>query len=330
MPPKTSPAVEDPIDPVMPVDEDLSKLDRGDDVVPEPVLAPVVEPAAEPVVVPEPGAAPEPEPEPAAEPGVEPAVNAEPAPPKNNIMVTKRRLDDEIAKRRRVEAELELLRNKVPDAAAPAPADVDRAAALAAAKTKSAKMLRDAAGLVLDGKLDEAAQLQAEAYELLAEGRGTPAAPVAAAAVDAGVVATEVQQRLALDTALSTIYADFPVFNPDSPELDQDLLDQAMRYERMYAAEGHTPAVAVTRAVEDALKVMRPDLLPASKAAGTPPPAKPPAAPSLEKKVALANAQPPDLPATQTDKSTVDVATLSNEEYDALPESVKARLRGDF
>jgi len=53
----------------------------------------------------------------------------------------------------------------------------------------------------------------------------------------------------------------------------------------------------------------------------------------IRKKVAAANSQPPQLPGdagASRGEPSIDLNTLSQEEFDALPEATLQRLRGDI
>lgn len=84
-------------------------LDRGDDAepVPAPEPAPAPDPAPEPAPKPEPQQQAEPEPQQEPEPQPEPQQQAEPEPQvdDNGLRVPKYRLDQEVAKRHRLESE---------------------------------------------------------------------------------------------------------------------------------------------------------------------------------------------------------------------------------
>ena len=108
------------------------------------------------------------------------------------------------------------------------------------------------------------------------------------------------------------------------------MIERAVMYEKMYAEMGHTPAEAVKRAVEDTLKVLAPEKLVAEKPAAKKPSREQEKRSNLKTKVEAANKMPPVPKTTNSEEPAVNLDTLTEEDFDALPESVKARLRGDF
>ena len=297
-------------------DTDLSTLDRGDNVgepepEPAPVDAPETEVAEEPEVEEEVAEEEEPEAEPEPEPEEE---------PKKKILIPKSRLDDEIAKRRKLEADLAELQKKHQQVETTQAQDE----AFEAATKEANALLRQANEAVLDGELDKAAELQQQALVKMSMANKATRAQE----VDTDAIYSQIEAKLELKHTIKDIYANYPEFNHESESADPELIERAVMYEKMYAEMGHTPAEAVRRAVEDTLKILAPEKL-APKAA---PAAKKPArdTSNLAPKIDAAKKAPPRPQTTSAEEPTLDVRTLSDDEWDALPESTKARLRGDF
>jgi hypothetical protein len=319
-------------------DDDTSGLDRGDeltgdepDVADEPaahepdVAAPAGdEPEEEPEVD-----EPEPDDEPAEEPGVdEPEEEPEAPKQKQKIMIPKTRLDDEIAKRRKLENELKQIRAE----REAKPTDDEADEAFDAVVKGANALLRQANEAVLDGDLDKAAQLQQDALVKMATARQAPAKSNDA---DPEAMIEQLEARIELKHTVKNIYEKFPMLNNESEDADPELIERAVMYERMYAEMGHTPAMAVERAVQDAVSLLRPELLQTEQPVTRPKvdPAKKRVQEkrqNLEKKVELAQKQPPKAQSSTTSEPTIDINNLGEDEFDALPESTKARLRGDF
>jgi len=325
-------------------DDDTSGLDRGDELASdEPDVAD--EPAAdEPDVEAPAGDEPEDEPEgdgtesddePAEEPEVdepeeeEPEVDEPEAPKqKQKIMIPKTRLDDEIAKRRKLENELKQIRAE----REAKPTDDKADEAFDAVVKEANALLRQANEAVLDGDLDKAAQLQQDALVKMATAKQ---APTKSNDADPEEMIEQLEARIELKHTVKNIYEKFPMLNNESEDADPELIERAVMYERMYAEMGHTPAMAVERAVQDAIALLRPELLQTEQPVTQPKvdPAKKRVQEkrqNLEKKVELSQKQPPKAQSSTTSEPTIDPSTLSEEEFDALPESTKARLRGDF
>jgi hypothetical protein len=320
-------------------DDDTSGLDRGDELASdEPDMADesaADEPNVEAPVGDEPedepeGDGPESDDEPTEESEVEEPEVEEPEAPKQKqkIMIPKTRLDDEIAKRRKLENELKQIRAE----REAKPTDDKADEAFEAVIKEANALLRQANEAVLDGDLDKAAQLQQDALVKMAAAKQAPAKSTDA---DPEAMIEQLEARIELKHTIKNIYEKFPMLNNESEDADPELIERAVMYERMYAEMGHTPAMAVERAVQDAIALLRPELLQAERPVSQPrvDPAKKRVQEkrqNLESKVALAQKQPPKAQSSTTSEPTIDPLVLSEEEFDALPESTKARLRGDF
>lgn len=299
-------------------DLDLSTLDRGDDPgEPEQESAPVDAPETE--VTEEPEAEQEvAEEEPEEEPEEEEEPQAQE--PKKKILIPKSRLDDEIAKRRKLEVDLAELKKKHQEAETTQAQDE----AFEAATKEASALLRQANEAVLDGELDKAAELQQQALlKMSAANKVTHTQEI-----DTEAIYSQIEAKLELKHTIKEIYEKYPEFDHKSESADSELIERAVMYEKMYAEMGHTPAEAVRRAVEDTLKILAPEKL------------APKAAPVVKKsvrdtsnlasKISTAKKAPPRPQTTTAEEPALDVRTLSDDEWDALPESTKARLRGDF
>ena len=243
-------------------------------------------------------------------------------------MIPKTRLDDEIAKRRKLENELKQIRAE----REAKPTDDKADEAFDAVVKEANALLRQANEAVLDGDLDKAAQLQQDALVKMATAKQ---APTKSNDADPEEMIEQLEARIELKHTVKNIYEKFPMLNNESEDADPELIERAVMYERMYAEMGHTPAMAVERAVQDAIALLRPELLQTEQPVTQPKvdPAKKRVQEkrqNLEKKVELSQKQPPKAQSSTTSEPTIDPSTLSEEEFDALPESTKARLRGDF
>lgn len=322
-------------------------MDRGDDPdfqAPEPAEA---EAPAEPTEPEQDEGDPEPEPLPAAaedeaDPPVaeqsDDAIEAERQrleqeryERNKRIMIPKTRLDDEIAKRRKLEqriAEIEKEQaQRAAEQTAPAESEVDPI-------DRANELLMQANEAILDGDLKKAAQLQAEALK----GVYRKPEPVNEQQYDPQQITEQVRSQLLVEQTVESIYNNFPVFNPDNEGYDSELVERAVLYERAYIDAGHPPHVAVQRAADDALRVLRADLLSSGEPAPAAAPKPDPVAErankgrnDLKKKVEMAGKQPPEVAGSGgKDEPVIDILQLSDDEFDALPESTRAKLRGDY
>lgn len=295
-------------------DTDFSALDRGDSLEPveEDVAEPEVEVEEEPV-----------EEEEVVEEEAEPAEEEEEAPKAKKIMIPKSRLDDEIAKRRKLEADLATLQKQ--QTYVETTKEQDEASATA---TKEASaLLRQANEAVLDGDLDKATQLQQDAMVKMASANQTSRGQEVP---DMDAMYAQIEAKMDLKHTIKDIYEKYPEFNHEADGANSEMIERAVMYEKMYAEMGHTPSEAVRRAVEDTLKVLAPEKLVAEKPATNKPTREQEKRSNLKSKVEAANKVPPVPKTTNSDEPMVDVNALTEEDFDALPESVRARLRGDF
>ena len=229
-------------------------------------------------------------------------------------MIPKRRLDDVVAKQRKAEQELVEMRKELAEAKA-------AASAKPSVDIRALSKLRNEA--ILDGDLEKAADID---DEIIASTRQEASAPV-----DMEAVYAEVEAKIELKTTLTSVFSDYPEFDTESDSFDEDLNSEALVFQQAYLNQGHSPAESVRRAADAAIRVLRPELLAVKEA--------PKAAPKARKtnvkgNVEAANAQPPKMQQGESGGKTtdafVDLNKLSDDEFDALPEATRARLRGDM
>lgn len=250
----------------------------------------------------------------------------EPAPKKKNHMIPKSRLEDEVAKRRKLETELEALRNREPE---PAPKPEVDTAALDA---EIDGLIEQANEALLDGNTKEASRLQREAIRKQSEADRLATRAPEPEKFDRESLKEEVRESLRVETVLESVKETYPELDRDSDNYDGELEQRAAQLEQMYFREGYTASQALRKGVEDAIKLQRPDLLegpapaPVAKAARD-------TSTNIRKNVKASNQQPPKarggIPADDP-AAGIDINSLAEEEYDALPESKLAELRGDF
>lgn len=187
--------------------------------------------------------------------------------------------------------------------------------------------------LLLDGNEDEAAKVMkqirhSERQLAAAEGEARAVARV-----------SETLERERLNLVVAQLQADHPVLNDKSEEYDDDITEFVLAKQRtLMNKEGLSPSVALKRAAEDVMKRF-------SKAE----PAADPkgldsAAAVTERKQAqvaknldTARRQPASLKESGLDSDKAgqttqlpDAAKMTEAEFSALPETVKARMRGDI
>ena len=257
----------------------------------------------------------------------EAAPAAEPA-KKPPIMVPKSRLDDALKRARTAE---EALKTRTPAAAEAGDFDLSTLDLdLPAADT--AKMW-DAA---LDNKPEEAHKLFAGLVKTALVGALEKVVPALQKNLQSSVAQNITQHSGAelFDQAVTTVYETYSFLDSHSADFDAGIMADAVAFQRGYEAGGDTPAVAVIKAAQAAVKPHKPELL--VEDSGLKQPAKAPAASAsaLKRNVDAAKAQPARAPAVRSKERApegeIDFDSLTDAEFDALPEAVKARARGDF
>ena len=115
-------------------------------------------------------------------------------------------------------------------------------------------------------------------------------------------------------------------FNPKHADFDKALVDEVLDLQGGLVAQGYTPADALTKAaryvVGDAIDGEVEPAAPVEKKKT-----------DVKAKVKIANAQPQNLSSGDSSSAAgdgvIDMDTITENEFDALPESKKKELRGD-
>ena len=293
-------------------DEEISGLDFGNDLPEEAVVEEVVDEVVEEEVVDE---------------VVEEVVDEEVAEVVEDVeaedevveeakkhMIPKRRLDDVVAKQRKAEQEAAELRKELAEALA-------KAQAIPAIDVRALSKQRNEA--VLDGDLDKAAEIDEQLHAATQQTASEP--------IDMDALEARVEAKMELKSTLTSVFKEYPQLDTDSDVFDEDLNAEALVFQSAYLNQGYLPAEAVRRAANAAVRVVRPELLTET--------AEPKAAVKTRKtnvkgNVEASNAQPPKMnqgeSGGKTSSEMVDITKLTDEEFDALPEATRARMRGDL
>lgn len=244
---------------------------------------------------------------------VEETVEAVEEPETKKHMIPKRRLDDVVAKQRKAENEAAELRKELAEvrAAADAAPDVD---ILELSERKSTALL--------DGDLKESARLEKQMLDSYRQ----PVAEV----IDMDALEARVEAKLELKSTLETVFTEFPQLDTDSDQFDEDLNSEAVVFQQAYINQGYSPAEAVRRAANAAIRVVRPELLSPKEVKPTAKPRKT----NIKGNIEASNAQPPKMnqgeSGGKSSSEMIDINKLTDEEFDALPEATRARMRGDL
>lgn len=255
------------------------------------------------------------------------AADAEPAPAAKEKgkepFIPKSRLDQSIRKQRLAEQRSQELETELAEMRTAA-AEAARPKALTGEQIQ-AKMA-EANEALIGGDTEKAAKLQAELFASLAP---QPAAPVEkAAAVD---LAAEVEERLEFKAVVKSVYARFPELDENHELFNEELGSESVELQRSYMNRGFSMVEATQKAAEAVAKLNDLEDRTAEKA--------PPAAASKDKllqdaktrdKVAKAVKAPPPMAGKTKGEGSdkVNINELSDDEFMALPESVRNKMLG--
>lgn len=230
--------------------------------------------------------------------------------------IPKSRFDEVNEKYKAARAELEELKNRNQ-------AETDAAEGQYDFDAKEQEYLE----MVLDGKTADAAALR---REIRAAERSQIQAEIDARS-QSSVRSSNIQQGL---KEMSDAYAEaYPAFDPASETYDAEAIDEVKAlYAGYYSQTGNT-LVSFQKAVETVIKMR--DMVEEAEDGGEvdDAPVAKPSPKQVAAKVAMAKKQPPSLSEKGTGASALDIpelGKLSEREFEALPDSTKARLRGDF
>jgi|GEM_PF-5071022 len=216
-----------------------------------------------------------------------------------------------------LEAELAQLRSATAEAARPKPLTSDEI------RTKMA----EANDALLAGDPERAAALQAELFSALAPQQTAPAEK--AEPVD---LAAQVEARLEFKAVVKDVYARFPELDENHEAFDEELALESVELQRSYMNRGYSMSEATQKAAEAVAKL---NDLEDRRAEKTPAPATPSKDKVLQDaktkaKVAKAAKAPPPLSGKTKGEGSdqVNINDLNEDEFMALPESVRNKLLG--
>ncbi len=304
-------------------DPDENLTDYGNDVdqTGAPESAEPAAPAGEQQPAPEPESTPEPASEPAPEPEQEPAPEPEQEHRKPEF-IPKPRFNEVNERKKQLERENAELKARLAAAEAGPKEPTAAAFDFDAAEAKYMEA-------VLDGDKEKALVIR---REIRSEEKKALETEVVAPRTEAARRGATVDVRV--EAVVAQINAEFPVFDPQSESYDPDMTDEAVALARTYQARGESFDKALRRAVDKVVKANELAPAPASEPAPAPKP-EPKAAPKpspeqLKAKVEAAGKQPPKPNERVPNEPAKDIDSMTQEEYDALPEATKARMRGDY
>lgn len=265
----------------------------------------------------------------AAEEAADEAAKAEPArDPDTGKFVPKARLDEQVGKERlraeaaeRRAAELEAKLGQV-----------SRSEDVAKLEESIAAMEKNHAKLLLDGQQDEAAKVMKEIR--LTERR----IALQQSQEHSTQISQQTREEIKMDFAIERLESKYDQLNPASEIYNQDLVEDVLGWQSVYMERYRLPpSQALTKAADYVMSLQKeeaaPTPAPAAKGLGA---GKADTNPQVVKNLAAAAAQPANLKDSGMDSDKggytgkIDINNLTPEEFDALPASKRAELRGDL
>ena len=246
----------------------------------------------------------------------EPEVEDEPEPKKP--MVPKSRLDEVLAKQKALQKQLDdLMAAKEQVENAPETYDFE------------AKEI-EYQNLLLDGESQKAAALRAEMR------RAERAQIEYEMAQKMEQKVTQNQQITALQQAAADLEANFPVFDRSSDQYNEAYTQEVIDLRDAFIVKGDNAVAALSKAAKFVIKEYGLDADSPSLSSKTAPKQVDEVAKrrtEVSRKLKAAKSQPPELPGESSaarGERAVDVSTMTEEEFSALPEATLKRLRGDI
>lgn len=254
---------------------------------------------------------------------VEDAAEEEPEVAPKKPMVPKSRLDEVLAKQKALQKQLDDMK-AAQEVAENAPEEYDF-------DSKEVEYQQ----LLLDGEAEKAAALRqamrkAEREQIAYEMRQEMTQTVA-----------QNQQATALQTAANELEANFPVFDQNSDVYNAEYTQEVIDLRDAFITQGFGAVEALGKAANFVVKSY--DLVDASPATSTLGADTAPAArqadevakkrAQVSKKLKAAEAQPPELPGESSanrGEKPLDISSMTEDEFNSLPEATLKRLRGDI
>lgn len=294
---------------------DLAGADRGDELLPEPV----VEDEAPEVEAKEPEAK---EPEAEVEEDDEEEAEAKPEEPVvKHKQTAKERVREVIEKSKAREAEYKAKIQELEAAQSRGKLAED----FSAAEQRLGEMEEKYAQLLMDGEAKEATKLRGEMRQLERAMTNEQSRQEALAAKES------VKEELKYDTAISTLEATYPQIDPDSNDYDKEAVAEILDLHKGLMSQGLPPSMAIARAVKYVLgNATKPDTTPSVVDKGL----------QRTKEAKVRNAAVAGKQPVSTSKAGVDsdrfgptdassVMQMSYKDFSALSDEALSKMRGD-
>lgn len=155
---------------------------------------------------------------------------------------------------------------------------------------------------------------------------------------------TQNQQLNELQIVANEMEAKYPIFSKNSEDFNETYTNEVVELRDAFVNNGSAPAEALKKAVNYVVKTYNIDAPEEKTETSTLSEQSKQPAPKqvdqvakkrkeVKKKLKAAESQPPDMPGESSaahGEKTVDIASMSEDEFNALPEATLKRLRGDI
>lgn len=234
-----------------------------------------------------------------------------------NLMIPKSRYDS--AQSRARDAEAKVKKYEQQEIAAQQAAASTKTTAVQEMDTRLAEIDTSIEQARLDGDADTIVKLSQEARNIEREQFTIIAREEAKHAGSAA------QENVKLDTLIENLETTYDILNPDSDNFDKEVISEVLELQGAFVARGDTPSVAMLKAVGYVLPEERvKDEVGAKRTT------------NVSKNLDAAKRTPASTTDVGIDSAAAgisddkpDVAGMTDEEFDALPEATLKRLRGD-
>lgn len=181
--------------------------------------------------------------------------------------------------------------------------------------------------LVVDGEFEKAQEIRKEIR--IAE----RAEFTAVAQASAATAREATKSDLVFQDTVEELEAEYPMMVKGHEDFDQSVIDEVLSLHEGFLNQNMDPTLAIRKAVKYVAKVN--DLKGASEETAPAPEPKGPSKKPVSKtdvatKVKAKTTQPQRLPKGTAQEPGLDIASLTEDEFDALPESKRREMRGDF
>ena len=189
---------------------------------------------------------------------------------------------------------------------------------------------------IMDGEKDRVAELNKNIRDLYRQVAKLEAQEESSAIIN------ETLEKERMQAIIARFEADYPELNPRSEMFDKDLIDMILPLQYAKVQQGMQPSAALVEAVEKvmqrvkAAKTAESDAGLSNAHAATQTVTDARRTEQVAKAIEASKKQPPTLQNVGADtdkageKGLPDVSRMTVEEFSALPEAIRARLRGDL